>query len=134
MGVISLIFAGGGAAIVFKSNSQRVFPGSTAVIKDYYFILLLSASRATRTVVYSYPPLWLVFDASSKGSKSHTSIASMADALQVITLKVTQLSSEIQDANTRSITANSKVSEQAAVIAQLERTVSRMSMQFLVFF
>lgn len=53
----------------------------------------------------------------------------MADALQVITLKVTQLSSEIQDANTRSITANSKVSEQAAVIAQLERTVSRMSMQ-----
>lgn len=58
----------------------------------------------------------------------------MADALQVITLKVTQLSSEIQDANTRSITANSKVSEQAAVIAQLERTVSRMSMQFLVFF
>lgn len=51
MGVISLIFAGGGAAIVFKSNSQRVFPGSTAVIKDYYFILLLSASRATRTVV-----------------------------------------------------------------------------------
>lgn len=57
MGVISLIFAGGGAAIVFKSNSQRVFPGST-VIKDYYFILLLSASRATRTQ-------WLVFDASS---------------------------------------------------------------------
>eukprot|EP00729_Bicosta_minor_P002310 gene2310-7017_t len=48
----------------------------------------------------------------------------MADALQVITLKVTQLSSEIQDANTRSITANSKVSEQAAVIAQLERTVA----------
>ena len=48
----------------------------------------------------------------------------MADALQVITLKVTQLSSEIQDANTRSITATSKVSEQATVIAQLERTVS----------
>lgn len=66
--------------------------------------------------------------------QDRTRQASMADALQVITLKVTQLSSEIQDANTRSITANSKVSEQAAVIAQLERTVSRMSMQFLVFF
>lgn len=47
----------------------------------------------------------------------------MADALAVITLKVTQLQSEIQAANARSITATSKVTEQAAVIAQLERSV-----------
>lgn len=128
MGVISLIFAGGGAAIVFKSNSQRVFPGSTAVIKDYYFILLLSASTSLVPVAGIRCVIQLII------VQDRTRQASMADALQVITLKVTQLSSEIQDANTRSITANSKVSEQAAVIAQLERTVSRMSMQFLVFF
>lgn len=73
MGVISLIFAGGGAAIVFKSNSQRVFPGSTAVIKDYYFILLLSAS--TSLVPSGWfsmrHPITIVI----QGSKSHTSIA-----------------------------------------------------------